>query len=83
MARCFKAMFCFCCNKKKGEDKKKKTEYSKAQDEAKNIQEEQKKNDEMLKMALRFFKKNVARIDIVRERNLEKIYFPVMPFCKY
>jgi hypothetical protein len=51
--------------------------------DARMLQEEQEKDKDMLKAALKFFKRYVGRIDIVRDGLLEKIYFPYMPFCKY
>lgn len=36
---------------------------------------------EMIREAINFFKSKMAHIEIVREGKLEKIYFPLLPFC--
>lgn len=56
------------------------------QDEAER-EEERKKLDEIerkqqRKDAIKFFKAQVSRIEIVREGQLQFIYFPILPFCK-
>lgn len=68
---------CFCRKKDPGAD------AAAVDADARMLQEEQEKDKDMLKAALKFFKRYVGRIDIVRDGLLEKIYFPYMPFCKY
>ena len=70
---------CWCCCRKKEE----KQEKSITLEKSRLAQEGEDKQKELLRRSLVFFRKNVARIDIIREGNLEKVYFPVMPFCKY
>ena len=62
--------FGYCC--------KKKTIETTTNEDEKNKKEELKN----LKEALRFFKKNTAQIDIIRNDKLERLYFPLMPFCQ-
>ena len=42
---------------------------------------EQLKAKERVRKALKFFKLKVLNIDIVRDRKLEKVYFPKLPLC--
>mmetsp|Transcript_20239 Transcript_20239/g.17444 ORF Transcript_20239/g.17444 Transcript_20239/m.17444 type:complete len:276 (+) Transcript_20239:842-1669(+) len=37
----------------------------------------------IIREAITFFRTNMAHIEIVREDQVQKIYFPVLPFCKY
>ncbi|KAL4511687.1 hypothetical protein ABPG72_012532 [Tetrahymena utriculariae] len=39
-------------------------------------------NKETKKNAIKFFKEQVGRIEIVRDQQLQFIYFPILPFCK-
>jgi hypothetical protein len=61
---------CFCKKKDSGAD------AAAVDADARMLQEEQEKEKDMLKAALKFFKRYVGRIDIVRDGLLEKIYFP-------
>ncbi|CAD8133483.1 unnamed protein product [Paramecium octaurelia] len=43
--------------------------------------EEKKKNKELLKNSIRFFKKNSCSIEIVRDEKVYQVFFPKLPYC--
>ena len=38
---------------------------------------------QLIREAVSFFRSNMAHIEIVRDGQLQKIYFPLLPFCKF
>ena len=52
------------------------------EEEAKLLKEEIEKK-QLVQEAISFFRSNMGHIEIVRSGNLEKIYFPILPYCKY
>jgi hypothetical protein len=39
------------------------------------------KKSEIYKAAMKFFRQNTKHIDVIINDELEKIYFPMLPFC--
>ncbi|KAL4492562.1 hypothetical protein ABPG72_007675 [Tetrahymena utriculariae] len=56
---------------------------SKNEEQAVDYEKQMREDNQMFKQALAFFNKNSGSIEIVRDRNLERIRFILLPYCHY
>lgn len=63
---------------KKGKKKAQKTEEEEA---AEKKMRKSLMNKQLIKEAMEFFSKNSAHIEVVRNKNIEKVHFILLPYC--
>jgi len=47
------------------------------------IQNKEVGKNQLVKEAVAFFRANMGHLEIIREGKIQKIYFPILPFCKF